>query len=179
MSVVTGIEQLKAKLSAMSKALHSEEAQQAYLAAARKIRDEARRQAPISRWPIVSLWRGSRGSSTARRERGSLRKAIIAFAYRSQAARGQGPGAAAQVNVRWGAVRAPHAHFVEFGTRARLPKQGRVMMFPALGGRGWIMTRRAGPVAPNPFFRRAVESAGPGALDAARDRIARILEGRT
>lgn len=177
MKTVEGLEELGAKLRQLTQSLYTEEALQVYLAAARKIRDEARRQAPVSRWPIVSLWRGSRGGSTARRERGGLRKAIVAYAFRSQAGKSQGPGAAAQVNVTWGVQRAPHAHLVEFGTRARTAKPGKAMMFPALGGRGWIAAKRVGPTPPNPFFRRAVERAGPLALDAARDRIAKILEG--
>ncbi|GIU76766.1 MAG: hypothetical protein KatS3mg005_0004 [Bryobacteraceae bacterium] len=177
MKTIDGMEELNAKLSQLTQSLYSEEAVSVYLTAARKIRDEARRQAPVSRWPIISLWRGSRGASTARRERGALRKSIVAYAFRGQAGKGIGPGAAAQVNVRWGIQRAPHAHLVEFGTRARTSNSGKVMMFPALGGQRWIAARRVGPTPPNPFFRRAVERAGPVALDAARDRIAKILEG--
>lgn len=177
MKTIDGMEELKEKLGRLTQSLYTEEAVNVYLTAARKIRDEARHQAPISRWPIVSVWRGSRGDSTARRERGALRKSIVAYAYRGQAGKGIGPGAAAQVNVRWGLQRAPHAHLVEFGTGPRTPTSGRVMMFPALGGRRWIAARRVGPTPPNPFFRRAVERASPAALDAARDRIAKILEG--
>lgn len=177
MKTIDGLEELKTKLGQLTQSLYSEEAVNVYLTAARKIRDEARRQAPVSRWPIISLWRGSRGASTSRRERGALRKSIVAYAYRGQAGKGIGPGAAAQVNVRWGLQRAPHAHLVEFGTGTRTAKSGKVMMFPALGGQRWIAAKRVGPTPPNPFFRRAVERAGPVALDAARDRIAKILEG--
>lgn len=177
MKTIDGLEELKAKLGQLTQSLYSEEAVSVYLTAARKIRDEARRQAPISRWPIVSLWRGSRGTSTVRRERGALRKSIVAYAYRGNAGKGIGPGAATQVNVRWGLQRAPHAHLVEFGTASRATRSAKAMMFPALGGKGWIAAKRVGPTPPNRFFRRAVERAGPAALDAARDRIARILEG--
>ncbi len=172
---VAGAEQLKERLNALTASLYSDEASRVFLSAARKIRDEARRQAPLSQWPIIALWRGSRRSSTNRRERGSLRRSIVAYAFRSREARGLGPGAAAQVNVRWGFQRAPHGHLVEFGTRARTPRTARIMTFPAKGGRGWVFARRAGPVAPNPFFRRAVERAGPAALDMAREMVARIL----
>jgi HK97 gp10 family phage protein len=177
LKTIDGLEELKTKLGQLTQSLYSEEAVNVYLTAARKIRDEARRQAPVSRWPIISLWRGSRGASTARRERGALRKSIVAYAYRGQAGKGIGPGAAAQVNVRWGLQRAPHAHLVEFGTASRTAKSGKVMMFPAMGGQRWIAAKRVGPTPPNPFFRRTVERAGPVALDAARDRIAKILEG--
>jgi HK97 gp10 family phage protein len=172
---IQGLAELKTKLVALTTGIFAEEAARVFLVAARKLRDAAKREAPVSRWPVVSRIGGKTGRN-ARREQGALRKAIVAFQLRKNAAVWGGPAAMAQVNILKGRSTAPHGHLVEFGTKSRTAKNGRLMPFPAMGGRGYLFAREVQGAPANPFFRRAIESAGPAALDAAVLEVKRIIE---
>ena len=195
---IQGLAELRTKLEALTHGLYGEEAARVFLAAARKIRDAARREAPVSSWPVVSTWKWNakddngklkafpskakwsslfeEGERQARRAQGALRRAIIAYQLRKNAAIWGGPAAVAQVNILRGRDMAPHGHLVEFGTQARRAKNGKLMPFPAKGGRGWLFAREVRGTPANPFFRRAIDSAGPAALDAAAKAVKRIIE---
>lgn len=172
---IQGLAELRTKLEALTHGLYGEEAARVFLAAARKLRDAARRQAPVSSWPVISRWNGKSDKQT-RRAQGALRRAIVAYQLRRNAAVWGGPAAVAQVNILRGREMAPHGHLVEFGTQARTAKNGKRMPFPAKGGRGWIFAREVRATPANPFFRRAIDSAGPAALDAAALAVKRIIE---
>jgi HK97 gp10 family phage protein len=172
---IQGLAELRAKLEALTHGLYGEEAARVFLTAARKIRDVARREAPVSTWPVVSRWNG-KDDKQVRRAQGALRRAIVSYQLRKNAAVWGGPAAVAQVNILRGRDVAPHGHLVEFGTRARKAKNGKLMPFPAKGGRGWIFAREVQGTPANPFFRRAIDSAGPAALDAAALAVKRMVE---
>lgn len=147
----------------MVEGLEKPEAYRVFLVAARKVRDRAKANVP-------------RGPT------GNLRKAIIARPGRRR--KDYPPAAVALVNLFKGAVRAPHGHLVHDGTKQRRPKRGRFLKFADnrnFGLKGWktgdmVFVRMARPMPANPFFRRAVESAGPMALDAATRELQRLLE---
>jgi HK97 gp10 family phage protein len=178
---IEGLARLRAQLEAMTQSLFSEEVAQVYLAAARKLRDAARRQAPVSTWPVISRWTWNKKTGEAesqkRMAQGALRRAIIAYKLRSIGSKiAGGPAAKAQVNILRGRERAPHGHLVEFGTRTRVAKSGRRMPFPAKGGRRWLFAREVKGAPANPFFSRAVQMAGQSALDAAALAVQKIIE---
>lgn len=170
---IQGLAELLANLEALTHGLYGDEAGRVYLAAARKLRDAARRQAPVSTWPVVS--RVGRGKDK-RRAAGALRRAIVAYQLRKNAEIWGGPAAIAQVNILRGRDSAPHGHLVEFGTQPRQARSGKMMPFPAKGGRQWIFARQVKGTPANPFFRRSIESYGPAALDAAAQAVKRIVE---
>lgn len=160
---VQGVRELSARLLAMVEGLEKPEAHRVFLVAARKVRDRAKANVP-------------RGKT------GNLRKAIVARPSRRR--KGLGPAAYALVNLFKGPARAPHGHLVEFGTKQRRPKRGRFLKFTDernFGLKGWktgdtIFVRMVRPMPANPFFRRAVETGGPAALEAASKETQRLLE---
>lgn len=160
---VIGIEDVRSRLAAMTASLGTAEMSRVYLVAARKIRDAAKREAPVSRWPKT-------GGG------GTLRDSIVALSGRRYAET-LGPAAIARVNVKKGrGKRAPHAHLVEFGTQgARRPKKSRRLMFAAIGG-GVIGPPEVRAMPPNPFWQRAVAQSGGAALDAAARETVRLIQ---
>ncbi len=160
---IQGVRELSARLLAMVEGLERPDAYRVFLVAARKVRDRAKANVP-------------RGKT------GNLRKAIIAKQARKRP--GLGPAAYSWVNLFRGATRAPHGHLVEFGTKARRPKRGKFLKIEDnrnFGLKGWktgdlIFVRMTRPMPANPFFRRAVEAAGPAALEAATRETQRLIE---
>lgn len=176
-SALIGLPELQDRLKAMTQQLWSQDAVSVYLAAARRIRDTARREAPVSRWPIASrIQYGEKGITATDKNRapGALRQSIVAIGARRYAEQ-LGPAAFTLVNAFTGRNRAPHAHLVAFGTRER-ENRGRLMAFPALGGARWIFARRVRGVQPNNFFQRAVDADAGPALAAAASAHAKLLE---
>jgi hypothetical protein len=176
-SAIIGLPELTGRLKALTEGLYSQDAVTVYLAAARRIRDAARREAPVSRWPVASRGHvkdGKFSQDSRNRAPGALRKAIVAGAGRRYAEQ-LGPAAFTVVNIFRGRTRAPHAHLVAFGTQERSNK-GRLMAFPALGGARWIFARRVRGVTPDNFFQRAVDSDATPALEAATAAHAKLLD---
>lgn len=159
---VRGVKELSARLLAMTESLDRPEAFRVMLLAARKVRDAAKTRAP--------------------RRENKLRKAITALPAPKRS--GLGPAAFARVNLFKGATVAPHGHLVEFGTKTRRPKRGKFLVFRDerdFGLKGWktgdlVFVRLVRPMKAQPFFRPAVESAGPAALQAATNEVQKILE---
>lgn len=162
--VVIGKEKLLAVLQGLATDLQSDEVRAGFRKSAALIRDKARAEAP--------------GYS------GLLRRAIISFASKKRGKKAE-PAAWTRVNVLSGRVKAPHAHLVEFGTKARTPKKKRFMKFTgALGfgiGVGYtVFAKRVARVRPNPFFKRAVDRSDGEALNVAIEAIkAKILKRKT
>jgi hypothetical protein len=180
-SAIVGLPELTERLKALAQGLYSQDAVTVYLAAAKRIRDAARREAPVSRWPIASRGKFETKDGKLRfaateknRAPGALRKAVEAQPARRYAEQ-LGPAAYVVVNAFRGRNRAPHAHLVAFGTQERTNK-GKLMAFPALGGGRWIFTRRVRGVTPNNFFQRAVDTDATPALQAAVAAHAKLLE---
>lgn len=164
-----GAEELRRKLASLVERLSDSETRQAFTAGARVIRDDARKRAPRGKNIGYSIL-GSKRTFT--REKSALRRSIIAFSPR----RSKEPVAFARVNVFRGQNMAPHAHLVEFGTRARTPKSAKVLFFRNKAGTGWVSARRVAGAPAQPFFRPAVEASGQRALDAVADKTAALLQ---
>lgn len=160
---VLGIDEVNARLEAMTKTLGTAEVSRVYLAAARAVRDAAKAEAPVSRWPKKD------GA-------GRLRESIVALSGRRWAET-LGPAAVARVNVKKGrGARAPHAHLAEFGTEGvRRPKKAGRMRFAAPGG-GWLAPKTVGRMPANRFWQRAVERSGSAALEMAARETLRIIQ---
>lgn len=161
---VLGIDEVRSRLAAMTESLGTAEMSRVYLVAARKIRDAAKREAPVSRWP-------KKGGG------GTLRDSIVALSGRRYAET-LGPAGIARVNVKKGrGKRAPHAHLVEFGTQgARRPKKSRRLMFRALTGGGVIGPAEVRAMPANRFWQRAVAQSGGAALEAAARETVRLVQ---
>ncbi len=160
--VVIGKEQLLAALAAMADDLQSPDVRAGFARAAALIRDRARANAP------------KRG--------GWLRRAIVSFAGRRKGRRVE-PAAYARVNILSGRSKAPHGHFVEFGTVARRPKKKRFMKFSgALGigiGVGFdVFAKKVARMRPKPFFQKAVQTNDERALTVAVEAIRKRIEKR-
>jgi len=160
---IIGIPEVNARLEAMTKTLGTAEMSRVYLAAARKVRDAAKAEAPVSRWPKKD------GA-------GRLRDSIVALSGRRWAET-LGPAAVARVNVKKGrGGRAPHAHLVEFGTQgARRPRKAGLLRFAGLGG-GWMTAKSVARMPANQFWQRAVARSGTAALEAAARETLRIIQ---
>ena len=157
---IIGLEQTLAKVRQVMQVLTSRDAQSVTMFAARAIRDEAKRRAPVAKVAF------SRVNSRVATSPGQLRRSIVSRGVSMQEVDARGPAAFVLPLIWRGSVtnRAPHAHLVALGTRDRVPKQGRVFAFPGAGGR-LIFTRRARGLKPNPYMEDAAEAAGPRALD--------------
>lgn len=158
-----GIEEVNARLEAMTASLGTAEMSRVYLAAARAVRDAAKAEAPVSRWPKKD------GA-------GRLRESIVALSGRRWAET-LGPAAVARVNVKKGrGWRAPHAHLAEFGTQGvRRPKKAGRMRFAGLSG-GWVTPRTVGRMPANQFWKRAVDRSGTAALELAKRETLKIIQ---
>lgn len=160
---IQGVRELSARLLAMTEGLDAPEAYRVFLVAARKIRDRAKSNVPVGKTR-------------------NLRKAIVAKQARKR--KDLGPAAYSLVNLFKGATKAPHGHLVEFGTKLRRPKRGKFLAFKDernFGLKGWksgdmVFVRQVRPMRPNPFFRTAIETAGPAALQAAAAETQRLIE---
>lgn len=151
MARVIGVGELNAAFQRVASSLSNPELRKAYLVAGRKIRDVAKLNAPRGRFS---------------REPGSLRKALQTFASRGLKHR-ERIAAITWVRVTKGSKKAPHAHLVEEGTTGpRSPKHGAFLVFRNQQGQ-WIRKRRVAAMPASRFFRRAVESRGPSALQEA------------
>ena len=169
---IAGLRELQAQFAALVKDLSGQEAARAYLAGARIIQRAAQANAPRSQYPAFtrSNRRGSGSTSTP----GLLKRSIVSFKNRSE----QNPAAYAVVNVRKsfaGGARAPHGHLVEFGTKPRTPKRGKRMVFVNKQGE-YVFAKRVSGMAPQRFFKRAVDSQGNAALLAVEQAAAKIVE---
>lgn len=162
--VVLGKEKLLTALQGLATDLQSDEVRAGFRKSAALIRDKARAEAP------------SYG--------GTLRRAIVSFASKRRGKRAE-PAAWTRVNVLSGRVKAPHAHLVEFGTKARTPKKRRFMKFQGALGFGigvnyTVFAKRVARVRPNPYFKRAVERSDSAALNVAVEAIkAKLLKRKT
>ena len=167
--VVVGAIPLSLKLKALVESLNDSETRQVFRASANIIRDEAKRRAPVGKNLSYSVL-GSRREFV--RNKGTVRKAIIAWASK----RGKNPAAYARTNVLNGPNAASHAHLVEFGTAARTAKKGKFLVFANKAGTGLVFAKRVAAMAARPFFRPAVEAAGPRALEAAASKTSKVLQ---
>lgn len=91
----------------------------------------------------------------APRRTGMLRRSVAAFASKTN--RKERAAATTWVRMFRGAVRAPHAHLVEFGTPGARSSGGKLMRFKADNGK-WVAKRIVGRMPGSFFFRRAVEA---------------------
>ena len=169
MSALVGSKELREKLASLVEKLNDSETRQAFTAGARVIRDEARRRAPVGKNIGYSVL-GSKRTFT--RQKTALRRSIVAFSPR----RSRDPQAFARVNVFRGAQVAPHAHLVEFGTKARTPKTAKVLFFRNKAGTGFVSARRVAGAPAQPFFGPAVAATGQRAVDAVADKTSAILQ---
>jgi HK97 gp10 family phage protein len=169
MSELIGVKELSRKLAGLVEKLSDSETKQVFRAAGAPIRDEARRRAPAGRNVAVSML-GSKRSFV--RAKGNLRRSIITWVPR----KAKEPTAIVSVQVFKGQNYAPHAHLIEFGTKARRPKESKVLVFPDSSGRKLIFTKRAAAVRPQPFFQPAVAAKSQASLDAAADKTAALLQ---
>ena len=167
--VVVGAIPLSLKLKALVESLNDSETRQVFRASANIIRNEAQKRTPVGKNLGYSL-RGSNREFV--RVKGALRKSIVAWASK----RGGSPAAYARVNIFNGAYASPHAHLVEFGTAARTAKKGKFLVFANKAGTGLVFARRVAAMAARPFFRPAVEAAGPRALEAAASKTSKVLQ---
>lgn len=170
---VIGAPEFKAKLSLIAVRLTGDEAGRVFLVAARVVRDEAKQEAPRSQYPAFSRL-GRRGGSLhagSTSQPGTLKKSIVAFRSRSKT----DPAAWSRVNVFKGSVKARHGHLVHSGTKARIPKSSKRMIFLGQGGR-FIAVKRVAPMPANPFFQRAIGNVGDRALDQATQAMQRLIE---
>lgn len=166
---IIGEKPFREQLAAITKRLTGDEMGKVYLAAAGEVRDEARQQAPMSTGDVFGK---SLGISQVKKP-GTLKRSIVAFKSRA----GNTPAAWARVNIFKGAVRAPHAHLVEFGTKAHGPKNGRFMAFIGRGGH-LVFAKRVKGAKANPFFARALSSVGQRAIDRAATKAKQLVEKR-
>ena len=169
-----GADELRQKLSGLVEKLTDSETRAVFKAAAGAIRDRARVIAPRGKninYTVLPFGNRQFGK-TFSRKKNNLRKAIIAFAARNT----KEPTAFARVNVYKGLYAAPHAHLVEFGTRARTAKNGKMLMFANEAGTGWIFAKRVAAMRPQPFFAPAVAQTGQQSLERAADKTAKILQ---
>jgi hypothetical protein len=151
-----GAAELAAKLHAMASAVYEVEAQQIFLAAAKPIAAQARRNAPV-----VS---------------GRLGASIVARAFRTTAyaTRRYGPGAFAQVNLtRKYSTSAPYGHVVESGRKA----YAKPVSWVTLGGRR-LFTRRVAGFSGRYYFREAVDATGTMAVERAAAKMKLLIESR-
>jgi hypothetical protein len=166
---IEGEGKVKAQIEYIRGMLISQDAQRIFLSIAQTVRDEARRNAPVGKHTFTRLkdrvgWKA-----------GNLRSSIVAKGVSQTARIAQGPAAFSVVQMYRGRPVARHAHLVEFGTRERLPKQKSTMVFLDSSGSRWVRAKRTKGVAPNPFFRRAVESKGIPGLDQAASEMEKLL----
>lgn len=166
---IVGDVELRAKLAGLVEKLNDSETRQAFRAGAGIIRDDARRRAPLGKKLAYSVLGSKR---TFEREKGVLRRSIVAFAPRGT----KEPAAFARVNIFRGTTRALHGHLVEFGTRPRVPRTASVLFFRNAAGTGFVAAKRVAGVRPNPFFAPAVEAKGQQALDAVAAKTAAIIQ---
>ena len=169
MSELLGVVEFRQKLAALTEKLKDNETRQAFTSGARVIRDEVRRRAPAGKAIAYSAL-GSKRTFT--RQRGALRRAVVAFSPK----RSKEPQAFTRVNVFRGLNLAPHAHLVEFGTKARTPKTAKALFFRNASGTGWVSAKRVAGAPAQPFFRPSVEATGQRALDAIANKTAAILQ---
>lgn len=167
---IEGFRAVEAQLAAVSRDLTGPEAARAFLAGARVIQRAAQANAPRSGYPAFSRYGRKGGSSTP----GLLRRSIVSFQGRNKT----NPSAYAAVNVRKsfaGGARAPHGHLVEFGTRARVPKKGKRLVFVNKNGE-YVFARRVAAMPAQRFFKRAVDSHSSEALSVALVKTQDIIE---
>lgn len=179
--LIDGLADLRQTLLELDKVLLRPESAVVVRAAARKIRDGARRRAPKGKSEGYSrIWRKEFGMAdrkwekfTHQRKPGSLKRGIIGGARVGKSGTQQ---IVSYVKVNYktkdGPI-APHGHLVEFGTAERRPKKRKYMSFVA--GSNVVFARRADPVPARPYFRVAVQSDGPTALAAAQMQFDRII----
>lgn len=122
-------DRIQREVNEITKDLYSFEVQKVYLAEARVMAAGVRRNAP--------------------KQSGRLRKAVKTQGAKPQTVATRGPSAAVIVNLKRGAVRAPHGHLVEGGTRF-MPAQH--------------------------FFARAINDSGERALAKVAAETAKIIE---
>lgn len=142
-------------------------AQAGFSAAAQTIAAAARRNAGVGRHPVRE-WNGVKWNP------GTLQRSIKSRAA-SRRARDlyKGPAAYAYVAVLRGSPQARHAHLVEFGSRNRQPRNGKLLVFENYGR--MVFTRRVADQKPTFFFRRAVQSSAASALDRAKRAMERVI----
>lgn len=169
---IIGLDKLLSDFQRVTAALTVPEARQAFLTAARIIRDEARRNAP--RGKNSKKWYGRQMYGETP---GLLRRSIVSRVGKRNTA-----AAFTSVEVRRGMVNAPHGHLVEWGTKPRRPRSAKVLGFygpkSKVGSSGFMFTRRVRAMPANPFFARAVASKSGAALQAATVAAGKIIEKR-
>jgi hypothetical protein len=176
--VFDGADDLSRKLLSMADVLTTPDAAAVIRAAARKIRDGARRRAPKGRDIAYTRFWGAkdkRQKTASERKSGALRKGIIGGAWVGKSRRQIVSYVKVNYKPRHGAI-APHGHLVEFGTKARVPAKRKYMSFVASSSRGVIFAKRAAAIPARPYFKPAVDSEGQAALAAATLQFDRIVK---
>lgn len=153
---VEGMTELAGQLEKLKKTAHGEEVRAALLDGANLISDAARARAPIA--PYATNYRGTAIAP------GGLRKSLAAAAGRQFKTFLQ----AFAFSLK---KAAPHAHLVEFGTKAHtiVPKNKKFLVFGNLFQRFAKKVQHPGS-REIPFFRDAVK--------AQRNNVKRLLESR-
>jgi len=174
---IIGIEKLTEKIEEAKKVTTPRKAAGIYLAAARVIRDEARRRAPRGRHPIrTRKYVNSKGENReVRWVPGTLKKSIRSWLSKSRA-KTKPIVAYTMVNLFKGYTRAPHGHLVEFGTTARKPRKAKLMVFPSKSGRKWVSAKTTAPSPARKYFSSAVAAKSTAALEAAAEKHKQIMD---
>lgn len=158
---LAGVPEVQSALQAVKTALTAPELRKVYLAAARIVRDVAKRNAPRGKFS---------------RNPGLLKRSITTFASKTRDKERQ--AAITWASVFKGAVRAPHAHLVEFGTKGpRIGKSGKPMRFRTASGQ-WVSAKVVAAMPASRFFQRAVQSHGRKAIDFALRETELVIQNR-
>lgn len=178
--VIYGMDDLFARLKAITEGMTTAEASRVYLNAARGIQRQVRSAVPRGkRQQYFSQIKGrQRGSGP-----GQMKKSVIAMIPRKRSRRAiGGPAAIAGIIYKKRRViGAPHLHLVTFGTGQRRSKKGRLMVLPNYRQRGrrnqaFIFTRAVKGMPPNPGIGAAFRSSSSRALNQALIASKRIMD---
>ena len=180
---ILGAKEFSAEMTRLAESLYEDEAGRVYLAAAKVIAAEARRLAPMGRYPAFAAISYQKGTGQLRRgyqkAPGRLRKAIVAAQFKRAKAQRFGPGAYAQVNLkRSRGVTAPYGHIVAGGRRAAVARKGYFFWREGSGSRQFVKTRTVAGFAGRDYFQRAVVSRSQAVLDRATEEVRRQIERR-
>ena len=158
---LAGLPEVQSALQAVKTSLTAPELRKVYLAAARIVRDAAKRNAPRGKFS---------------RNPGLLKRSITTFASKTKNKEKQ--AAITWASIFKGSVRAPHAHLVEFGTKGpRMSKSGKPMRFRSASGQ-WVSAKTVAAMPAARFFERAVRSHGTRAIDFALKETELIIQNR-